>query len=464
MIHLSLLSTLVLAQGHGFAGMSRGPEDFVVTEKQAYLVLPPQAVGDGQIAFFKWSPSGRYLLMGKMSPILNPALVRGMIEGRQPPEPKMSLMVWDKSDGKTTSLGQLSEPLFEHSFEWMPDADVAVAPTKIELPTTNPDSEFAQVRYELLRIDLRNSSVRRIPISISSQFADVSLRPVPAMKSLFVLQTGVPHIVQGGAPATHQHRGALLDLEGRLGPAFTIPGSHIQGVKWKGDGSIAEFAVLRFQPGQQGTVQPWLYDLRKGAEIPANASLPDYKLSQTAEPELEILGVVAQAQAGAVKTNMQTVWLRSRVPSEQTELLLSPRAQNAELSPTADAVAILDLGVVSVRQLAKVPKEVFLQARNAALRSRLVNQAKQVALGLIMYAGDTDDDILPGQGEWSGAIAPYLKNESLLQGFTYTFKGGSINSIENPAATMLGYVQGPGGYAVAFADGHVKWLPELPKT
>ena len=33
-------------------------------------------------------------------------------------------------------------------------------------------------------------------------------------------------------------------------------------------------------------------------------------------------------------------------------------------------------------------------------------------------------------------------------------------SIQNPADTEMGYVVGPGGSAVVFADGHAKWVSD----
>jgi prepilin-type processing-associated H-X9-DG protein len=52
-----------------------------------------------------------------------------------------------------------------------------------------------------------------------------------------------------------------------------------------------------------------------------------------------------------------------------------------------------------------------------------------------------------------------VKNSSILEGFVYTFKGGKLSDVDKPAETVLGYIEGPGGRAVAYLDGHVKWVP-----
>ncbi len=75
-----------------------------------------------------------------------------------------------------------------------------------------------------------------------------------------------------------------------------------------------------------------------------------------------------------------------------------------------------------------------------------------------MFASDSDD-VLPGQEGWEARVGPYCSDKDLLRRFNYTFKGGNMANIENPASTELGYILGPGGRAVAYCDGHVKWVP-----
>jgi len=44
-------------------------------------------------------------------------------------------------------------------------------------------------------------------------------------------------------------------------------------------------------------------------------------------------------------------------------------------------------------------------------------------------------------------------------GFSFALSGEKLSSITNPADTILGYVTGPGGRAIIYVDGHVKWEP-----
>jgi prepilin-type processing-associated H-X9-DG protein len=93
--------------------------------------------------------------------------------------------------------------------------------------------------------------------------------------------------------------------------------------------------------------------------------------------------------------------------------------------------------------------------RDGAARAETLSKAKQVALGLMMLAADNDDTI---SADFKlSDLAPYLRNNSILEGFVMVFTGGSLRDVKDPANTVLGYTEGPGGRAVAYMDGHVKW-------
>lgn len=140
--------------------------------------------------------------------------------------------------------------------------------------------------------------------------------------------------------------------------------------------------------------------------------------------------------------------------------LITAEAEYAELCPTKDGVLYITRGVALFRPILEVPKEMYLQAKAAAERAQAMSQAKQVALGLIMYSADHDDTLPSNAGNWQGDVAPYLKNDSLFSGFNYTFQGGDVTKIDRPAETELGYITVPGGRAVAYCDGHVRYIPD----
>ena len=66
------------------------------------------------------------------------------------------------------------------------------------------------------------------------------------------------------------------------------------------------------------------------------------------------------------------------------------------------------------------------------------------------------------QSRFADGISPYLKNDAAVQSFTYVGPdGGPLTGVTSPATTIMGYIAAPGGRAVVYVDGHVKWEDTL---
>ncbi|MBL8041238.1 MAG: hypothetical protein JNM04_07805, partial [Chthonomonas sp.] len=117
-------------------------------------------------------------------------------------------------------------------------------------------------------------------------------------------------------------------------------------------------------------------------------------------------------------------------------------------------------GGIAIRKVLTAPAKDIEKAMEVSPREEILSRAKQVALAFLMYAADADD-MLPEPGSFPGALLPYLKDQALTEGFVYTYTGErNVNKIKDPASEILGYVAGNGGRAVAYVDGHVKWIPD----
>lgn len=121
-------------------------------------------------------------------------------------------------------------------------------------------------------------------------------------------------------------------------------------------------------------------------------------------------------------------------------------------------VVYQDGGALLVRDIKEVDTNLAKQMNLAALKAKAISEAKQSALALILYASDMDD-VLPGAEGWEDKVNPYALNRDMLKNFNYTFRGGNLGSVTDPATTELGFTMGPGGRAVAYIDGHVRWIP-----
>lgn len=113
-------------------------------------------------------------------------------------------------------------------------------------------------------------------------------------------------------------------------------------------------------------------------------------------------------------------------------------------------------------------------AAPASAQTMGLNNAKQLALGMIMYITDYDD-VYPkvnSTGEVQKLIWPYLKNDEVFKtnnsrGSTFRFNmrlsGKSMDSIEIPSETPLFFESNSwsdGRRIVAYVDGHVKFVSE----
>ena len=114
---------------------------------------------------------------------------------------------------------------------------------------------------------------------------------------------------------------------------------------------------------------------------------------------------------------------------------------------------------------------------SSARSTMCISNAKQLALGCIMFAGDNDNVFKFPANSVHKSLAPYLKNERLwlcpadtTAGPSYTFNsnlvGISMDKIDKPTETVMVYegkagkleFRHDGRAAVAFADGHVRLI------
>ena len=182
---------------------------------------------------------------------------------------------------------------------------------------------------------------------------------------------------------------------------------------------IGPFESMRFYPGEQDNPKFQLSSRRKGGAR-------SYRLSATK-------------------------------PGEIAEAIVTTDASSAQISPNYKQVSYVSRGALLVRAIEPVDLTVAKRANIAALKTKAITQAKIVATGFIMYASDSDDGLPSNTSDWKTALDPYLQDSDMAENFRYTFGGGDLTKVENPAETVMGYVDGPGGRAIAYLDGHVKW-------
>jgi hypothetical protein len=148
-------------------------------------------------------------------------------------------------------------------------------------------------------------------------------------------------------------------------------------------------------------------------------------------------------------------------------LLIAANAHLEQILATESTAAVLFTrdGSLCAAPVFRLPVEAFENALRGVQRTSTMSNAKQVGLAIIMYAQDYSETLPPSGGATSGQIGPYVRNTDSFQnpatgenGFVYSYGGpANLAQIAFVAETRLGYVSGPGGRAIIWADGHVTW-------
>jgi prepilin-type processing-associated H-X9-DG protein len=254
-----------------------------------------------------------------------------------------------------------------------------------------------------------------------------------------VLQVGKASTLSGTLCAINAD-GEIVNRTAVDGPMVYAP------TVWSADGSTLLFQDMRkrslLKPQPDGTF--------------AKTSEQPYKPTER-NPELVLTAKPGVTKIRSEHKNLSSLWLSSAATTEHPDAFISADGTDPSIAPTYDAVFYEEGGIAKIRTWTPLTDEQKKSLMDA-IKADAISAAKQVALGLLMFSTD-NDDVLPGSGGLD-SLLPYLKDSSLLDGFNYT-PPANLNSSQwtSPSETVVGTVLGPGGSAVAYGDGHVKWHP-----
>lgn len=445
---LSLSAMLFLAALPGHAQSSASDFRYLFTEKEAVLLLPPDLIAAPHVVGMTWSPdSQRVVAVGVRQSIPTPA--------RPEPPAEMSLIIWNSSTQHSQEAWKKS---FESGFstqdplQWLPNTSTVLQEIHwIEKgmqpgPDNKPVPTIFQ-RQSLLWIDSQRGFVREIPETAGDQ--------------VFVSPTRAYTVVVHGWPNFAPDQTLTLTpirADGVISPTVTLPKSlPLNNVIWSQDGSRLCLMSLERTPDNKKVIPHWAaFDPQSGTLSPLEKAPAGYKPVPPPTGSLQLKVTTLKVQEGETVLHLPALWLETKEKSEAPRTLISADAISGVLAPNGNAVLYVSQGAAWVTRMLRVPKDEFKAAQIRTQRTIVISNGKQLGLGVIMWAMD-HDETLPSPDNISAEIGPYIKNESLLEGFNYTYKGGPIGDIAEPANTVLGTVEGPGGVAVIYADGHVKW-------
>ena len=449
---------------------------FLLTETEAFLLLPPEIVAGPVVKRAVWSGDGT-LLLAERHDTVDPEFLKVIAAGlnpKAPPPLQSGLLVWNSRSRKTVEVwkGPIGASGIE-SITWLPRSSVALA--KVWQNHSSPNHPGRQERVErVLRISAVAGQARVItglPGQILSQVSVSPTLPLALVESIAIPEMPtVPDSNGIRQAATVLRRLHIVRENGTVSAPIALPVPRgAPEILWTADGRDAALkvfdpdatAAIRKQRGKNAEpVFRWfVLDTFSARLQPADSAPPLYRPDAAPPPPISLRMSDARVSEGETSGRVSLLWLESSARGGYSRVLVNANLDSAELSPNLEGILQIDQGAAMVTPLARMPRQEFLRARELAQRALALSRAKQLGLALHMFAQDSDG-VLPGPEGVNDKIQPYLKNSGLFEGFNYTFPGGPLDRIDKPAETELGWVNGPGGRAIIYVDGHAKWRPD----
>jgi prepilin-type processing-associated H-X9-DG protein len=431
----------------------------VLTAERALMVLDPRLVAPGNVYGVSASPSGRYLVALQEVPSERPLEL-----GKQPPEPRTkNFVIWDSATGASRSTQiHLDVDARRSQVQWFKGTDKALLllhsfRVEARRPEDGPGPMISQHR-EWHVLDAASGQLRKVldereeTVSLSG-FAMSPVAPI----AVTLNSTSDPSIRKEDRDYYAERSIAVLHPDGRWERAIKLDASYrgYGATGWSEDGRTFQLEVGKEQKGERQLAPRVLqFDLVRGTYSEVVGPVPSWTEKEVRR-DARIVAEQTSLEDNPIPRVAVTWWLRSVTGTEAPQALVAEHATSAILANGDRFVAYVVGGALFTRQVVQIPVAEFLRMREAAKRAVLISNAKQVALAALMYATDYDDVLPPDLDREK--LGPYARNDSIFDGFVYVFAGGDLSKVADPASTVLGYIEGPGGRAVAFVDGHVEW-------
>jgi prepilin-type processing-associated H-X9-DG protein len=437
----------------------------VAKGNDGFLLLPEEVVVRASVEWCSWSADGEFLLVARREPFSLEDMMNLQLKGGRPDQildQKGSICIWSRKKHVMTELvGTGSAPRGQVEGVFLPNSSVALlSVSSTTARAVNEANELVE-NASIIWVDC-SAKKTKVLAQASSVGRTLSFSIVADPNGQYFAVLGVkdiPNETADGQPASNT-RSTTIDIVDRTGKIVkstrVADNLLLLNLAWdKANGLRA--GIYSNTPGEASGLRNSLFFSVPSLET-RTAPTPKYMPEPTSASaaNLELLEGVHKVTQGKAEKQVQGVWLFGDKGEGNQPVLVCTDARQGQLSPTNNGVTYIRDSGVFVRTIVKVDKRIIDDAKKAAEKTVLMSNAKQVALGLILYAAD-NGDVLPGPSGWESLVSQYLKNDSLMSGFVYTFGGGDMNKIEKPAETVLGYIVGPGGRAVAYVDGHVKW-------
>jgi hypothetical protein len=432
------LSPLVLQQlalglvASWITAASADPVDsprYVLTDREAFVLQRPVLVAQPPVAAAEWSFNGRYVLLARQT--------RPVAEG-QAPTGEISLVLWNGQTGRASEIGKpLPGIQTVKQISWLPHTSMALVVVR-GVPVA---SERLKPDNALLRID---ASRRELSPLGQLQLSELLVSPEQPLAVLLDRDANSLRVIQA---------------EGSIGPVVRLP-VHAERPSWSLDGNTLYLlsAERPPMPGQPAVSRWRAFNPRTGQIRTLLEGPPD--LYQARPLPVRLKSSVATLKEENSLQRIQPLWLESAAKSAPSRVLVCADSEWSRLAPTADAVLYLSQGGAWVAPLVPASREQMLARSRVVDHTEVVSHAQQIGEAFAMYAQDHDQQYPPAGERALDDVKPYIKHDAVLfsaPGFVYVLDAVRLGAIKDPASKILGYLPGPGGRALVYADGHIEW-------
>lgn len=405
---------------------------------KAYVISEARAVSSGGIVTeFSWSDSGNSALFNRLEMKISAEMLRPKNPQEAPPSLMASFVHWNRQSNVASVIYR-----YDTQKETILDYGVMSDERTTYLLTTTADSMSDALtivtpggRPEVLR-------------AAENEFLGIA----HTSKSSTLL------VVHGANDDGTTMRLSLYDSASKRWSPINFSVKKEQAIfPMGGPDANSYYLVIVSRDSKDRTY--FRYDVRRGQVTPSTRDEMRASFNIKSEPGLPIAVVDSSATLPDGKQLKSLLLCAPEGAAKSTRLdkplYFGVGAGSSELAPKGDGVLYSLDGMLIYRDIISADRELFDRQEALMTKERAISNAKQVGLALIMYASD-NDDFMP-IGDIKEAVMPYCKNEELLNGFIYTYQGGNLADIKDPANTPLGFIKGPGGTATVYADGSVRW-------
>ena len=434
--------------------------NFIVFKQRAFYVGPALLVAGPSVSSPVWSTTGRYLAYDRIAPPNSVVEVQDAVQTRTPTAPETGIYLYSVVTGASAQVLRFGPgALVSDQVQWMVGSDKGFITT---LTTGISGSGIRQSDWRLYMLDAENAAAQEFsPWEGSDKPEDFQVACSPTKPYAFLwCRMAHDSFTRDGKPErTYTQQIVLVGPNGSYVPIKFPEGTTNGLVAWSQDGTHAYLLSRgRVEGKNRSQFHEVLLDSGELKEIPRQT---DFFSGIEPSGVLSIRDLSEPSTNGRSTATINALWLETADPDSQNRLLLAGDATSGLVNRSMDCASYISQGALFVRPISELPKSRFDEALLVYQHTQVMQGARQSGLALIMYAADYED-VLPNNRENLLAIlGPYMKDPSMLLNFVYTYPGGPLTAMANPAETQIGYVDGTDGRAIVYGDGHTVWRPKL---